>query len=121
MRELPPLTAAELAEHLASYRFNYTSERDLQDGIEQALQEAEVSYEREAPLGLGRIDFLVGDVGIEVKIDGGDRAVLRQLQRYANHEEISELLLVTSRVRHQPPELIEGKPCRTLSLAFGGL
>jgi hypothetical protein len=66
-----------------------------------------------------RIDFLVGSVGIEVKINGSVDNLIRQLSRYATADVISELLVVSSRCKltgGMPPSLSE-KPITTLSLA----
>jgi alkanesulfonate monooxygenase SsuD/methylene tetrahydromethanopterin reductase-like flavin-dependent oxidoreductase (luciferase family) len=52
----------------------------------------------------------VGTAGIEVKIAGQPGRVVEQLRRYAEHDRIDELVLVTSRVRHQAPGALNGKP-----------
>jgi hypothetical protein len=59
-----------------------------------------------------RIDFMVGRVGIELKVDGGNAEVLRQLDRYAASPDVDALVLITSRrrlVAGLPAEL-RGKP-----------
>lgn len=95
------VTAESVAALLARYRFDTSSESLLQEGIAQVL-EMRVPFEREVRLAAGdRIDFMVGAVGVECKIDGSTSSVLRQLSRYAEHERVAELLLVTSRRRHR--------------------
>ena len=70
------------------------------------------SCEREAHLGPGDIiDFLVGSVGIEVKIDGSLSSITRQLHRYAQYERIGSLILMTTRMKHlRLPDEMNGKP-----------
>jgi hypothetical protein len=64
----------------------FTDEAGMQAHVESVLQVLGVDYRREAIMGpRDRIDFLVGAVGIECKIDHGRSALLRQLDRYAGH------------------------------------
>lgn len=113
-------TVSDLVTLLKSHRFNYSSEKDLQAGIETLLNERGYLYEREASLGdAGVIDFLLigafgverGGIGIEVKIKGSPAEVARQLLRYAERNEINEIILVTGRARlGKLPETLHGKP-----------
>ena len=94
-------TAKEIIDLLARYRFHYSNEVQLQDGIAKALLANGISFEREVPLTASeRIDFLVGAIGIEVKIHQASNTVLRQLQRYALCNEIQHLLLITTLSKH---------------------
>lgn len=57
-----------------------------------------------------RLDLMVeGGLAIECKLRGGRRNIYRQLQRYARHDEVQALLLVTNTAMGLPPE-IDGKP-----------
>lgn len=81
-------------------RFNYSNEKELQDGIEQAFLADAVPFEREKTLdeALGTIDFLVDSrIGVEIKIQGSPSAVGRQLIRYCRSALVQELVLVTGR------------------------
>lgn len=111
MTDLPTL--------LRGARFRFTGEADLQEGIARALAGAGVAFEREVSLSSrDRIDFLVGDVGLEVKIEGGAAPVLRQLLRYALSPRVGRLLLATTRSQHrQLPGEISGKPLDVIYLA----
>lgn len=112
-----------VAKLFASRRFHHANERELQDGIESVLREAGYSFDRERQLAPGDvIDFLVaGGLGIEVKVAGGMAEVTRQLHRYAQHADVTELLLVSTRLRHgQLPDVLNGKPLRFQPL-LGGL
>lgn len=81
----------------ASYRFQ--NEKELQDGIAAVLARHGFQFRREVALSPeDRIDFLTSDgFGIEVKIGGGESALLRQCFRYMNTGAVSALLVVTSR------------------------
>lgn len=86
---------------LASSRFSFTNEAELQDGIASALGSDErITYIREAHLSKAdRPDFFLPSVGltIEVKIDGGLTPLIRQLHRYAGLECVKGIMVVTTR------------------------
>jgi hypothetical protein len=117
----PSLSATEIRDLLLHHRLQAGTEALLQAGIEEVLQNAQVPFLREHRLSpQDRPDFMVGGVAIEVKIDQGWRAVLRQLSRYAAHPEVKEILLVTARMQHGAvPESIQGKPIVTCVLLVG--
>ena len=109
---------------LRGYRFDLSSEDQLQRGIEQLLRTSTFQWEREVIVTpRDRIDFLVEGCGVECKIDGSGPEVIRQLHRYAQQDVIRELLLVTTKSRHLNglPTELNGKPVRGLVLrgAFG--
>lgn len=109
----------QIASRLRSSRFRYSSERELQDGIAQLLTGMGVIHEREVRLSNEDvIDFLVsGGLGIEVKIQGTIVNLLRQLNRYAQHQDVKALLVVTGRMQLTGlPRAIGGKPLRVVSL-----
>ncbi len=100
-------------------RFLYNSERELQDGIEIVLRSEELEYERERELAPDDIiDFMVfGTVGLEVKIKGSPSEVARQLLRYAGHDAVRELVLVTGRAALAAlPDTLMGKPLHRVEL-----
>jgi hypothetical protein len=108
-----------LVHFLGGYRFNFVTERELQDGIEEVLKKSGVVYQRENALSApDRPDFMVDRaIAIEVKIKGSLAALLRQASRYAAHPEVEAILVVgtphwLSRV---PPVLVD-KPVRSLRL-----
>lgn len=102
----------DLCAKIYGSKFNFSSEIELQAGIEQLLISLSVSYQKEVILNPeDRIDFMVEKVGIEVKTDGTTADVTRQLWRYAKQPTISELILVTTRSKHRVIESpINGKP-----------
>lgn len=98
---------------LSSHRIVGLTEFDAQNGIEEALTAAGIEHSREHRLSdRDRIDFLVGAVGIEVKIKGSRSALIRQLGRYAGCSEINELILASSvrRLLYAAPEGVLGVP-----------
>lgn len=94
-------------------------EYDLHAMIAEALSEAGVRFEHERRLAARcRIDFLCGEVGIEVKKGRPAPARLAaQLARYLESEEISELVVVAQRAVNLP-ERIRGKRVRVVSLSL---
>lgn len=111
------MTGEDLASALRGYRFNFNTEDELQQGIARALDNEQVSYEREAILtGRDRIDFLCGRIGIEVKTEGSRADVLRQLHRYCGLDKIDELILVSRKHRHSLglSESLRGKPVHVI-------
>lgn len=110
-----------IADLLARHRFLVDDEKRLQEDIGKALFDAVIGFEREVRLAPGDIiDFVSDRVGIEVKVKGGKRAILRQLERYAESDLIDYLILVTA-VALGLPEMIKGKPVRIVSIGRGWL
>jgi hypothetical protein len=93
-------------------------EADLHQLVALRLQESGFAYRHEASLAAGcRIDYLVGDVGIEIK-NGKPRPaeLTRQLMRYAKCDNVQSLIVLTWRSVSVPSMLL-GKPVRTLTLS----
>jgi len=124
------LTPASLATFLSGFRYRFTSEDELQRGIDRVLGEWGASYVREHRIDArDRLDFLVAPerrgegepvppgIGVEVKIGGSTAEVTRQVHRYLQREEVTGLVLVTSRLRHQLPAEINGKPVAVFHIA----
>ncbi len=81
----------------------------------------DVAFEREHRLSASdRPDFFIDGVAIEVKVVGSVPVVTRQLQRYARHESVSDVLLVTAKRAHMQCEgSLQGKPVKVV--VIGGL
>jgi hypothetical protein len=109
---------------LSQHRFSFTTESELQAGIAEVLRGASIHFDREfCLLPKDRIDFMVGDVGIEVKTAGSLAGVTRQLFRYSESPLVGSLLLVTNRIAlhsHLPVEM-NHKPLRVLRLVNSAL
>lgn len=93
-----------VARMIATTRFHAADEAALQAGIAQVLgvlDLAGVPVQREVRLTRReRIDFLVGRLGIEVKVRGSVHDVRRQLVRYAATGALDEILLISTHVLH---------------------
>lgn len=112
----------DVCQVLRSTRFRWTTERELQDGIEQLLLARGIGYQREHILSdSDRIDFLLSDgTGIEVKTRGALVPLLAQLGRYSEHDCISSLVVVTARTQlSRLPSSIGGKTIRVVSILGG--
>lgn len=99
-------------------RFRYANEKELQEGLAQAFAEEGIDFRREHSLAPGDIvDFLIGPVAVEVKIGGSLAGVTRQLHRYAQHEPVEALVLVTGLLRlGNLPETLNGKALSVVSV-----
>lgn len=110
----------QLVSALGKYRYLVGSEAELQNAVAIALKDAGVVFDRERGLGRDRVDFFAQGVAIELKIDGSLSDVTRQLHRYAQHPEVTAVLLVTTRMLHdRMPREMCGKRLRVLRVAGG--
>lgn len=108
-----------IEELLRSYRFNFATEAELQSAVETILIENKFEFIREFNLTeKDRIDFLIGSVGLEIKIGFSYADVIRQLHRYAQSERIEALILLTSRLQHSMPLEINGKTLCTINISL---
>jgi hypothetical protein len=106
---------AAIVDALAGYRFAYASEDGLQQGVARALTAKGFPVEREVRLDArSRLDLLVGGVAIEVKVAGS--APLQQVRRYLDHWRVDGLVLVTAKVTHRLPDMLNGKPIRVVQI-----
>lgn len=108
-----------VADVLADRTWRWRDEVDLHESIAAVLDEAGLPFEREVRLSpRDRIDFMVGDVGLEVKVAATTDAVYRQLRRYAAHSEVTSLVLFTACAHHLqlPPTVRSADRARTVAL-----
>ena len=93
-------------------------EADLHALVAARLTECGLTYAHEAKLAPGcRIDYLVGDVGVEIKNGKPSQRTLQaQLMRYAGCEALRCLIVLTWRSVRLPAELA-GKPVYALTLS----
>jgi hypothetical protein len=112
----------ELVQQLRRRRYRVGQEAWLQMDIEAALTAIGVPFEREARLTTrDRIDFLVaGGIGIEAKTRCSPRQIYRQLERYAAHDAITSLILISGTATGLP-EAINGRPLFYISTGRAAL
>ena len=110
------MTSEALCEVLSLGRYRYPADEiRLQEEIARALAAAGVAFEREVRLSAtDRIDFMVGSLGVEIKVKGASHAVMRQLLRYTEHARITELILFTTHAQIVVPDVLGGKPVSTV-------
>ena len=109
---------SRLIEALSTVRTSALPEEcDIHAAIAQALAARGLPCVHEYRLGpRRRIDFLSGRVGIEVKKGRpAAQALLGQLRRYAESDELDGLIVVTQRTTPLP-DAIAGKPVVQVSL-----
>ena len=111
----------ELRGHISHFRFNYSTEADLQAGIEKVLLGTTFRATREVPIyGLGRVDFIIeGGLVIETKIGGSAPQLMRQVSQYAQSPKVAGILVITDRANHVLPDSFNGKPVLIHSLLDG--
>jgi hypothetical protein len=118
------MTPQEIANKLIGYRFRFSTELELHLAISEALAREGIDHVRECRLSLrDRLDFyLFGEIALEVKIKGRAAEILRQLERYAEADQVHGLVLVTTRRLHaaQMPFELNGKEL-ACCLISGGL
>jgi hypothetical protein len=112
------MTAAlKVVEHLESFTYRWSTESELQTAIWDVLHPRFPGAQREVHLSpQDRPDFMVGvddvTVAIEVKVKGSRASVLRQLGRYAAHDEVDAVVLASGRrvLAASMPPVIHDKP-----------
>lgn len=109
-------TMDDVAASLGRGRWVSPREADLHDAIAGHLAH-EHQVDREVWLWdgdvmLGRLDLLVGRVGVEVKVGGSRAHALEQAQRYLRSPHVDSLVLASTRgaVVRDWPETLAGKP-----------
>ena len=116
-------TANEIVGLIRRHRLDLSNEKSTQQQLADIFKIHGVVFEREKMLDAEDIvDFLVqGGIAVEVKLHGAKKMdVFRQLKRYAAHDEVNELVLVTNLSMGLPPE-IDGKPTYYASLGVAWL
>lgn len=95
------------------HKFLHNSEKELQAALATVFEQDAAVYEREYHLGRQSIvDFMFPDgLAVEVKIKGSRNNLIRQLHRYAGFDEVTAILLITTKATFLTmPDEISGKP-----------
>lgn len=123
---VPEALARAIAAELDKIRCPLADEFAVHDVVAQVLGRMGIVAAREHWFSKAdRVDFFVPTAGlaIEVKVKGSPAEVLLQLCRYAQHEDVLAILLVTARHRlaQMVPPTLNGKAIVKASLWKGGL
>jgi hypothetical protein len=99
---------------LQQYRLTFHTENELQLVIGEILADAKIPHRREVRVGpRNRLDFLCdGGLAIETKLAANKfpGGLLRQLQRYADLDVVTEILVVGSGMLSGIPQTLNEKP-----------
>lgn len=116
------MTPVEVATLVESRPGRWADEEQLQEHLDRTL--APLGFVREVVAGGDRFDFWHPDgCVVEVKVAGSVASVLRQLVRYASRDDVSSLVLATTKPWHwavSPVEL-NGKPVAVARLWLWGV
>jgi hypothetical protein len=110
------VTPQTIATILSGVRLSLVSEKQTQADIAEFFTGRGIEFTREHRLSDSDIpDFMVGSVVIEVKANRAKaNQTTRQLERYAEHPEVSAIILVSNRAMNVPSRINE-KPVLLLS------
>lgn len=115
------MTSAQIARLIERRRLPLTDEKRCQEALAVEFAAAGILAEREVNLGDGDIiDFMIGNIGLEIKLSGQRRAIYRQCKRYVLHARVSSLVLATNAAMGLPA-LMNSKDVTVVSLARGWL
>jgi hypothetical protein len=108
---------------LPTYAYSFGDEKRFHDGLATALFEDGIIFTREHVAGpQDRFDFLCeGGVVIEAKIKGSLSEALRQVDRYCQRDDVSAVVIVTTRLWAATRQLkqdakLHGKPIRLVAV-----
>lgn len=111
-----------VASVLATGRYRLGHEALTQLDIADRFDVAKIPYWREWSLSpADRVDFLVDKhIAVEVKLKAPKRRIYRQIERYAVHDCVDSIILVTLTPLGMPPT-IHGKPVFVVQLGLTAL
>ena len=92
----------EIVAVLRSYVIPADNEAAMQSVIERIMSIRNYDFRREVILSdADRIDFMVGEIGLECKVAGTAASVMAQCGRYLEHDAVESLILVTTKAAHR--------------------
>lgn len=95
---------------LKTTRLSLANEKRTQADLAMALEQAGIPFEREVTVAPGDIiDFMIGGIGIELKIKAPRLSIYRQCLRYCESDRVEALVLGTNTAMALPSPLA-GKP-----------
>ncbi len=113
-------TIARITEALSGVFYSYQNEREIHEGIREALFACGLSPNHEVISSpRSRFDFLVSGIVIEVKVGGTYEAALKQCRRYAGRPEVRGVILASTcewADIEDPPDELNEKPFELVAL-----
>lgn len=120
---LDAMLLRRIVELIPRFSYRFADEIGLHEGIAQVLTDSGIFFDREYVAGpQDRFDFLVASgIVVEAKIKGSLPQALRQIARYAARDDVTAVILVTTRFwgSGRLPSVIHGKPIRLVKLRGG--
>ena len=101
-----------IIELLGRHSFHCANEDELQRAVATVLAHESVGFRREVRLTpRDRVDFMVGSIALELKVQTDPKSVFRQALRYAEHRDVTAVI-VSSTTHHalRLPLVANGKP-----------
>lgn len=111
------MSIPEIVAIIRRSRLDLSDEKMTQSDLARVFLAAGVKFEREVRLSESDVvDFMINGVAIELKLRKVSKlAVYRQLARYAEHDKVQSLILLTS-TSMGLPETINGKDAYLVKL-----
>lgn len=108
------MDATEILKLIGGVQLGYATESELQSQLHELLKTTAFEVIREHKLSSrDRVDFYLKserrNVALECKINGSVTSVMSQLARYAESDDVSEIVLVTSKRVHLAAEAFREK------------
>lgn len=113
--------ALRIARLLPKFRYRFSRETELHEGLSRVLTDAGIDHVREFVAGpADRFDLLCGRVVIEAKVKGSAAQALQQVGRYCACDDVDAVVLVSSKSWAIEPQLtINGKPVYAVKIGAG--
>lgn len=104
------MQAEAIVELIKSVKLQHSTEFILHGQLYELFDSLKIPFQKEYKLSKSDIvDLFINGVAIECKTQGQPIQIHRQLERYANHDEVKAIILVSSKYMNVK-KTIKGKP-----------
>lgn len=115
------MTITEFTNLMRGWRFDLDNEKVTQMTIAAVLGANKIKFRKEYHLDEKNIpDFMIDGLCVEVKIKGSKVAIYKQLVRYAEFDEVKQIVLITSKAVRLPL-VINNKPAQVIKMGLAWL
>ncbi len=115
------MQAEAIVELIKSVKLQHTTEYLLHGQLYELFDSLKIPFQKEYPLSKKDIvDLFVNGVAIECKVQGQPLQIHKQLERYAMHDEVKAIILVSAKYM-RVKNTINGKPAFMVHLGAGWL